>query len=135
MFPTSLVACLFQVWRLAIHKHKFEINGGCVITVIPVPIVSQGVSFFSKWFFFYSCHPETYPTLQCTISTYLAQCRHALKGSCLQWELWPMTCWNFFDRLDIVKKKLNLLNEVFRNYRSGCEMPHLLSEATVGCCG
>lgn len=28
MFPISLVACLFQVWRLAIHKHKFEINGG-----------------------------------------------------------------------------------------------------------
>lgn len=45
-----------------------------------------------------------------------------------------MTCWDFFDRLDIVKNKLNLLNEIFRNYRSACEMPHLLSEATVRCC-
>lgn len=134
MFPISLVACLFQVLRLPIHKNKFEINWrGDMITVITVPKVSRGVSFFPSVFFFLKLSPWniSYTTMYHFYVPYTVQAsseRFMLTVRAVVHELL-----RFFDGLDIVKNKLNLLNESFRNYRSGCEMPHLLSEATVWC--
>lgn len=134
MFPKSLVAYLFQVWRSPIHKNKFKINWrGDVITVIPVPKVSQGVSFFQVIFF--------KAVILKHILYYNVAFLHTLHSAHMQWKVHansesygPWLAEIFFDRLDIVKNKLNLLNEIFRKYRSACEMPHLLSEATVRCC-